>query len=44
MEAIRKVNEERRELERRVASGELGEEALGPACDAVISDYDLSAR
>jgi hypothetical protein len=44
-EAIRRQNkkilEERAELGRKIASGELGEDAQGPSCMAIQSDHDL---
>jgi hypothetical protein len=47
-EAIRRQNkkilEERAELGRKIASGELGEDARGPSCMAIQSDHDLRPR
>jgi hypothetical protein len=47
-EAIQRQNkeilEERAELERKIASGELGEDARGPSCMAIQSDHDLRSR
>jgi hypothetical protein len=47
-EAVQKQNkkilEEKAELERKIASGELGEDARGPSCMAIQSDHDLRPR
>ncbi|KAF1846459.1 uncharacterized protein K460DRAFT_377655 [Cucurbitaria berberidis CBS 394.84] len=44
LEEMRKWNEERAQLEEKVARREISKDALGPACDSVKSDYDLRPR
>jgi hypothetical protein len=44
LEKMRKDREERAQLEEKIARGEIGEDALGPACGSVQSDHDLRRR